>query len=70
VGLAHRVKCKRINADEAAFLSTVDWHLYVSPAVFSHWATKMAIHVRPWLAFSDVDIFEWLEIDAATDALR
>lgn len=37
---------EEINADEAHFLSTIDWRLYISRTEFEHWYSKVSYHIR------------------------
>jgi hypothetical protein len=43
-----------INGNEAAFLSMIDWRLYIPHTVFARWNTEVTYHVgKPELALCD-----------------
>lgn len=45
---------REINSNEAAFLSTIDWRLYIPHTVFARWDTEVAYYVgKPGLRLSD-----------------
>ena len=37
---------KEINTNEAVFLSTIDWRLYIPHAVFERWATEVPFYAK------------------------
>ncbi|GKT51108.1 G1/S-specific cyclin pas1 [Colletotrichum spaethianum] len=37
---------RELNRNEAAFLSMIDWRLYISQAVFAQWDTEVSYHVQ------------------------
>ncbi|KAH8752779.1 cyclin-domain-containing protein [Diaporthe sp. PMI_573] len=38
---------KEINANEALFLSMIDWHLYIPPMIFERWVAE--VPSGPWM---------------------
>ncbi|KZL80654.1 g1 s-specific cyclin [Colletotrichum incanum] len=40
------LSARELNRNEAAFLSVIDWRLYISQAVFAQWDTEVSYHVQ------------------------